>query len=254
MTAPIPSRQRSLADQVLEILVKQIAAGIYPPGSQLPSENQLADLFDVSRSTIRTAVSRLEDRKLIRRHTGVGTYVCEHLQISNPLNEFIEFPELIRANGYEPGVRILSSEILPAEDDILNDLSLDPGSQVLKIRKIFTANSDPIIYVVNHIPVWIFQGRLSREAVLAPGATERFIPFLQETCHQRISHFISTVRADVCAHLDAPEILIPGGPETPLLLIDEVGFNDHGQPIVGSREYHPGNWMTFRMIRRLGNT
>jgi GntR family transcriptional regulator len=250
----IPFRQPPLADQVLDILIKQIANGVYPPGSQLPSENLLAKSLNVSRSTIRTAISRLEDRKLIHRHQGVGTYVSEHLHISNPLNEFIEFPQLIKANGYDPGFKVISSEIIQAKGDIVEDLHLEAGSQVLKIRKIFTANNDPIIYVVNHIPVWIFENVLPHEEALNPNTTENFIAFFEETCHQRISHFISTVRADIYANIDAPDILINDGPATPLLLIDEVGYNENEQPIVSSREYHPGNWMTFRMIRRRGTT
>ena len=96
MSEQIPIRQISLADQILDILIERIINGIYPPGSKLPPENQLREEFNVSRSTIRTAVSRLEDRKLVHRQRGVGTYISVHQNISNPLNEFIEFRKLIQ--------------------------------------------------------------------------------------------------------------------------------------------------------------
>ena len=134
MNEKIPVRQISLADQILDILIERIINEVYPPGSKLPPENQLREEFNVSRSTIRTAVSRLEDRKLVHRQRGVGTYISEHLNISNPLNEFIEFRKLIKENGYEPGYRELSSEIIEADEAILDDLQLEHESQVLKIR------------------------------------------------------------------------------------------------------------------------
>jgi GntR family transcriptional regulator len=252
MNEQIPVRQQSLADQVLDILVERIINGVYPPGSKLPPENQLRDEFNVSRSTIRTAVSRLEDRKLVHRHRGVGTYISTQPNISNPLNEFIEFPQLIRENGYEPGYRELSSEIISPGEDTLEDLKLEPGSRVLRLRKIFTANGDPIIYVINHIPVWVFEDNISEQEVLQAGITEEFIDFFEEKCHQRISHFISTVKADIFANIDAPEKLIHKGPHTPVLVITETGYNISDQPILSSREFHPGDWMTFRMLRRLG--
>ena len=71
MNEQTPIRQISLADQVLEILIDRIVSGNYPPGSKLPPENQLREELNVSRSTIRTAVSRLEDRKLVHRQHGV---------------------------------------------------------------------------------------------------------------------------------------------------------------------------------------
>ena len=60
----LPIRQPSLADQVYEIIVNGISNGTYPPGSLLPSENQLAERFNVSRPTIRAAFARLVERGL----------------------------------------------------------------------------------------------------------------------------------------------------------------------------------------------
>ena len=252
MNEQIPIRQVSLADQVLDILIERINGGFYPPGSKLPPENQLREEFNVSRSTIRTAVSRLEDRKLVHRQQGVGTYISENLNISNPLNEFIEFSQLIKDNGYEPGYRELTSEIIETNEEISDNLQLKVGSRALKIRKIFTANDDPIIYVINHIPLWIFEDILTPEEATQPRTTERFMDFFEGVCNQRISHFISTVRAEIFENIDAPKNLINDGSYTPVLVINEIGYNSYDKPIVSSCEYHPGNWMTFRMMRRRG--
>ncbi len=252
MNEQIPIRQVSLADQILDILIERIISGTYPPGSKLPAENQLREEFNVSRSTIRTAVSRLEDRKLIHRQRGVGTYISENQNISNPLNEFIEFRKLIKENGYEPGYQELTSEIIEADEDIREKLQLDEGSLVLKIRKIFTANGDPIIYVINHIPLWVLEDFITLEEATKPGTTERFIDFFEGICNQRISHFISTVKAELFGNIDAPDVLTHDGPNTPVLVINEIGYNGKDKPIVSSREFHPGDWMTFRMMRRRG--
>jgi len=249
MKEQILTRKSSLVDQVLDILVDRINNGVYPPGSQLPPENQLADEFKISRATVRTAFSRLEDRKLIQRRQGVGTYVSQLPNISNPLNRFIEFPKLIAGNGYEPGFKQVSAEIIEPETGILEKLQLDASSQVLKIRKIFTANGNPIIYVINHIPVWVFEDHMTCEEATQPGITGKFLEFFEDQCKQTLSHFISTVRADIYENIDAPEEMINEEPYTPVLIIEEIGYNKDDRPIVSSCEYHPGNRMTFRMIR-----
>lgn len=252
MNRNTPVRNTNLADQVLNILVERISQNSYLPGSKLPPENMLAEELNVSRSTIRTAISRLEDRKLIHRRPGVGTYVTDNPNISNPLNEFIEFPKLIEENGYKPGFLPISSEIIEPDDSVTKDLLLNPGDKVLKIQKVFTANEDPIIYVVNLIPCWIFQDVLSIKEVLQPNITRRFKYFFEVLCRQQVSHFISTVRASIIGNADLPTAFIDYSVETPLLIINEIGYNLDERPIVSSCEYHPGNWMTFRMVRRWG--
>jgi DNA-binding GntR family transcriptional regulator len=56
-------------------LMAAIEAGDYPPGSQLPGESQLADKFQASRNTIRSALSDLDGRGLIEVVHGKGRIV-----------------------------------------------------------------------------------------------------------------------------------------------------------------------------------
>lgn len=183
-------RQHSLVDQVFDILNERINNGVYLSGSQLPTVSQLAEELKVSRSTIRIAISRLEDRQLVQRRQGVGTYVRELMKIPNPLNEFIEFTQLIKDTGYQPGYSTFS-EIVEPDEELQEVLRLGAGSLVLKQRKIFTADDDPFIYVINHIPVWVFENVRSLEEALKPDLTERFVEFFEITCnHSSFAYFL----------------------------------------------------------------
>ena len=244
--------QQPLVDQVVEILHKRIVNGTYLPGSKMPTGDQLAKELNISRSTVRIAMSKLEDRRLVQRRQGVGTYVRES-KIPNPLNEFIELFDLIREHGYEPGCTVLSQMVEP-DDEIQEILHLPPGREVLEQRKVFTANGDPFIYVVNHIPFWVFKDLITREEALKPELTDEFVEFFEETCQQKISHFISTVRADIYKNIHSPIELANDGPETPVLVIRETGFNEEDKPIVNSYEFHPGRWMNFQLMRFLRNS
>jgi len=58
-------------------LRNKIKAGIYPPGSKLPSTRQLADEYETSPVTVRRAVdSMIELGELIGRQ-GIGVFVAE---------------------------------------------------------------------------------------------------------------------------------------------------------------------------------
>lgn len=64
-------RYRRIADE----LIAAIEAGEYPPGSQLPGESQLAERFQASRNTIRSALGELKGRGLIDVVHGKGRIV-----------------------------------------------------------------------------------------------------------------------------------------------------------------------------------
>jgi GntR family transcriptional repressor for pyruvate dehydrogenase complex len=67
----------SLAREVADSLVEQMAAGRWRPGDQLPPEPVLAQQLGVSRSSVREAVHRLQAQGLVRVVHGRGTYVLE---------------------------------------------------------------------------------------------------------------------------------------------------------------------------------
>ena len=68
------SGTKTLADQVTEALTNKIVGNEFP-GSQLPSEQAMAEGFGVSRTVIREAVSRLKAEGLIDTRQGRGAFV-----------------------------------------------------------------------------------------------------------------------------------------------------------------------------------
>ena len=61
--------------QVARTLRKEIVDGVYPVGSQLPTEHELCERFAVSRYTIREALRRLRDDNLVASRPRAGTLV-----------------------------------------------------------------------------------------------------------------------------------------------------------------------------------
>jgi GntR family transcriptional repressor for pyruvate dehydrogenase complex len=70
------NRQR-LYQQVADSLESQILDGTFPVGSRLPSEQDLADRYGVSRNVVREALKRLTEHGLVSILTGSGTYIKE---------------------------------------------------------------------------------------------------------------------------------------------------------------------------------
>jgi GntR family transcriptional regulator len=242
-------RQPPLSSQVLELLMDKIRSGAYPPESPLPPENTLAAEFKVSRATIRSAFDRMEARGLIVRRQGVGTFVRHTSSISNPINQFLDFFDLIIQNGYKPDFLQLNAVIEVPSPEIARDLHLEEGIQLLRVEKLFLADGNPIIFCINHIPEWVFKNAFSPEQVIQPGLTEPFLEFFEKKCNQPVANYIASVKAELLRNCCPPRLFQELDPHTPVLVINNIGFNRDDRPIHQSIEYHPANQMEFKLIR-----
>ncbi len=65
----------SLSERIRQLLTQAIDSGEYPPGSQLPTERELAARYDVSLAPVRIALGELVKAGMIERTQGRGTFV-----------------------------------------------------------------------------------------------------------------------------------------------------------------------------------
>jgi DNA-binding FadR family transcriptional regulator len=76
------TRLGATTGSVVSQLRNMILDGHYSHEERLPAERNLAEEFEVSRGTIRTALQNLEEQNLVTRKVGSGTYVT-HRELSN---------------------------------------------------------------------------------------------------------------------------------------------------------------------------
>ncbi|OZI60213.1 FadR/GntR family transcriptional regulator [Bordetella genomosp. 11] len=76
---PPALRNANLTEKLSEILARQIESGERAPGSRLPTEEQLAAEYGVSRTVIREGIARLKSDGLVTTRQGLGAFVAETL-------------------------------------------------------------------------------------------------------------------------------------------------------------------------------
>ena len=241
-------RQQAVVDQILDILFERIKSGDYQPNSKLPPENSLAEEFNISRVTIRRAMDVLVTRGLIFRMKGVGSFVSSVSQIANPLTDPVLFQKLIANNGFKPGIQFIHAQKLFPDADLVKKLEISPHEEIIQLRKVFTADGEPVIYCVNSIPKWVLKGSLIQDVLRRPSITEPIFEFLETKCLESLVFYISAVRPDIMGNCPIKTNDFPS--TTLALVIDEVGHNKQEKPIMHSIHYYPGNKMKFELMRR----
>jgi GntR family transcriptional regulator len=131
--------------EVAERLRAAIATGEFAPGDALPSEAELNRRFDISRTTARAALDALKNDRLVERQSGRGTIVLPP-RADVPLNLLASFSEDMRARGLEPAYNTESVRMVQASAEVAAGLSLEQGTQVLRIQRLLCASGRPMAY------------------------------------------------------------------------------------------------------------
>lgn len=83
MPADRPRRPRGLVQEVVDALAAHVRSGQIQPGDKLPSESVIMSRFDVSRTVVREALSKLQAAQLVETRHGVGTFALSPPDASN---------------------------------------------------------------------------------------------------------------------------------------------------------------------------
>lgn len=147
-TSPVP-----LYFQLERTLEQEITTGRWQPGDRLPSEPALTDDFQVSRSVVRQALTRLEQDGLLRRVKGRGTFVAQ----STPRSWLLQsaegfFQEEVGRLGRSVTSRILRSEVDVLEPWACDALGLPHGQQGVTLERVRAVDGVVAMYNVNHLP------------------------------------------------------------------------------------------------------
>ena len=148
--------RQPLYGQVAEALVERIAQGYWQPGSMIPNEVDLAREIGVSTGTMRKALNRLEQNRLIVRRQGRGTFVEDHTTLAN-LQRF----QLLRRTDGEVLTNIgqlLAQRCETASAEEARRLSVAPGRPVLRTTRVMHHQSQPYFYELAVMAVDRFPG------------------------------------------------------------------------------------------------
>lgn len=132
--------------------------GQYAPGTQLPNEAELAASVNVSRTTLREAVGRLEAKGFVTREQGRGTYVRAQsgVRISMLLEANLSVSDMIREMGLEPATRDVRVGIEVAPEHVSAAIGWREPAPILVVHRLRTADGVPAVFSDDYI-------------VLAPG-------------------------------------------------------------------------------------
>jgi GntR family transcriptional regulator len=212
--------------QIKDYLISKIGSGEYGPGDRLPTENQLTQTFQTSKSPVRQALESLRMEGIIYRHPGRGTFVSPSLNtegwtlgsIEDVIGLGAQTKFQLREFKYDQGSKELDI-IFNANRGKFTGIQ---GVRLLKGEPLYCLN----VYLPQHIGKKLRVADIEDTPVIV--ALEKKLKIALKKCIQNISATLAD--AKLAKLLDIPH-------KSPVLSIERIYYTDHDEVIEWARSY-----------------
>ncbi len=241
---PLRSNRLPLSAQAQSYLRNLIEGGTYEPGSQLPSENELAIQLGISRPTLREALRNLEQQGIIVRRHGVGTFVISAAErLESGLERLESIHQLASRQGLQLDAHALQVRQLHADAEMSAILEVPPGTLLTGVTRVIVADEMPIAYLYD----------VAAASILSPAdISDEFNGSVLDLLRHKIGSQISQAAANIIAVNAEAELArkLSLKPRQAVLLLEETLYDDRGRVIEYSRNYFNPDFFRFRIVRR----
>lgn len=141
--------------QVMNYYIPLIKSGKLKEGDKMPTEEEICELFGISRITVRRALEGLQQGGYIYKQQGKGSFVMTK-KTGFQLNHLKGFTDEMRALGKEPSSEVLSLEIMPPSEKAAEVLGIDITQKIYCLERLRLADGVPIAIERVHLPFYRF--------------------------------------------------------------------------------------------------
>lgn len=217
-----PTQPLPLYHQVRQRLERWIERHL-EPGAELPTEAELMEAFDVSRVTVRQAISELladgalfrpKPRSRLRRAT---PRVHQELR---RLPGF--FRDDVLAAGMSPAVDVISSGVV-RDERVAELLHVHADADLVKLLRLHSGSGQPMALQASYLPATLFPGILDHDVAGS------LFTLTDEVYGQRITGARQRVYAREARAEEAQLLHVPQ--RAPVLVVERVSFSKAGVPL-----------------------
>lgn len=241
----------NLVQRVSEQLREMIMTGKLERESQLPNEPDLAAMLNVSRSTVRSALTILEHGGFVVRRWGVGTFVAKDPPAYDNLNINTGVTQLIQSSGAEVGCAEVLIVERPASEHVASRLGLDPGTPLILLERVRLANDRRIAFTLDYIPKKYFGSQTTESIIKEIGSFLKenlsMYTYMRDRLSIDIHHGIAWIHPVSTENYLAEKLQVARG--ISILYLEQVDCNSEGEPVTLSDEYYVADAFTFTVYR-----
>ncbi len=202
----------------LEEEIKQMIENELVPGDLLPSEREYAEKYDISRMTVRQAITNLAKEGLLYRQKGRGTFVAEK-KIEQDLSFLSSFSEDMKSRGLTPSSKLLRFKVITDKPKIASNLKVKSNEPIYEIKRLRMANNEPIALETIYTPQKLV-GTLTDQDI-----TISFYDYIEQKLNKKINYGNQTIEASLANNEESSYLNINKG--DPVLVMQRKSYLDN---------------------------
>ena len=232
---PIP-----LYFQLKQLLLDAIQRGDYPVDSLIPTEKELSAMFQISRTTVRQAITELVQEGWLYRIASKGTFVARSKIKQDFIKRLEPFNDQIARTGRKPSTQllVLGEQAMPAE--VRHCFGLDENDACVYLYRRRFADDEPIVTVETWLPLDKCEFVMSHDF-----STESLYNVLALSDRTRICRVSRVLEAVAARSSDAENLNLQRG--KPIMLSRTIGYNRADEPIEYSVARYRGDRNRFEV-------
>jgi GntR family transcriptional regulator len=239
-SVPIP-----LYFQLKELILNEIKKGNYKSDDLIPTEKELSDMFQISRTTVRQAITELVQEGWLYRVKSKGTFVSKPKINQNFVQALGSFNDQIIKSGRTPNTLLLDFKVITAPENVSAALQLQPKEKVIYIHRKRCADNEPIVMVKTYLPYqkcsFVMDHDLEKESLYPILANQ------EDTRIYKIKRLIEAV--DATAY-EINNLDVKRGKAIQQFI--STGYNVFNEPIEYSLARYRGDRNTFQVVVAAG--
>lgn len=154
----------------------------YQTGSLLPSEKTLADVYKVSRETIRKALTMLLEEGYIQKKQGKGSIVLDIKRLNFPFSGLTSFKEIQEAQNIQSETILVKNKRELAPKFLINQLDLAPSQQVISLVRLRKISGEVVILDKDYL----IDDKI--RSIPSQAAKDSLYAYLESELHMNISY------------------------------------------------------------------
>lgn len=223
--------------QLRELLRGEIGAGRWAVGEQLPSERELCEVFELSRTTVREAIEALVNEGLLRREKGRGTFVAEPKMVESVLQSSPSSDSMAE-QGIPVQTKVLRVDVITAPYVVVQELRLATDDRVIVADRVRSVFNEPILICTSYVPQKLCPTLVNDD--LAQYSLHGILDKKYGLTVVGEKRYMEAVAAN---ELEAE--VLKTAPGTPLMLIESTGYTRGGLPVEYFKSRHRGDRTRF---------
>ncbi|MEK0400172.1 GntR family transcriptional regulator [Streptococcus suis] len=162
---------------------EKIEQNIWQANQEMPTENELMEIYSYSKDTIRKALSLLEMDGYIQKRQGRNSIILDHNLVRKPfVSELKTVSELNRSAHHQVQTELTNLYIVQGQPDVMKELEVDEKTDLYRVSRVRTIDGERLEYEISYFDRRIVP-YLSKEV-----AESSIYQYLEEELGLEISH------------------------------------------------------------------